>query len=250
MNQDRHRRKSTEELFEEYRRTHHRAVRNQLVERHLRLATQVAGDYRHRGVEREDLEQVAMLALVKAVDRFDPRRGSSFAAFASITLNGELKRHFRDHGWNVRPPRAVQEAHLAVRRAGEALVQELGRSPRVDELADYTNLSEDQVVMAMAANNSYRAERLDSAPSTEEEAPARIDRLSTVDTGYRDVDDRLELEGLMEAVSDRDRRIIELRFWEDMTQSEIADEIGVSQMHVSRLLRKTIDDLANAPTAV
>lgn len=210
--------------------------RNALIEEQMGLAEQIAGDYRQRGVDRDDLRQVAFLALVKAADRFDPERGTRFPVYASLTINGEIKRYFRDHGWSVRPPRSVQEAYLDVRRANDHLSQELGRQPTVEELSAHTGLEADRVQTGLDAHGSYRARSLDETPPGED-TPVRSLEPSSIELGYEQVDDQMEISCLVRALSERDLTILRLRFWDGLTQSEIAARLGVSQVQVSRLLR-------------
>ncbi len=218
-----------------------RATRNRLVEEHTDLAEHFARRYAGRGLAREDLRQMALLAIVKAADRFEPERGVSFATFAGRTIDGELKRQFRDRSWSVRPPRALQELHLALRRADEELTQELGRRPRVAELAERLEVDEENVLEALEAGVAHRADSLD-APVGEDERTTS-DRLGTTDVGFGRAEGRIIVEDLLEGLPERERNILELRFFENLSQEEIADQIGVSQSYLSRLLRRTLLDL-------
>lgn len=232
----------TSRLFDRYRQTRSHDDRNRLVEIHLSLAEQIARDYHHRGVEGDDLQQVALLALVKAVERFDPEFGARFSAFASVSINGEVKRYFRDHGWSVRPPRRTQEAHLNVRRATDELTVQVGRVPTAREVAAYLGCTVDEVLEAMAATDAYRADGLD-APSAHDECMTIGQSLGAEDGSFEHA---LASESMRISMSNlplRDQEILRMRFWEARTQSDIAAVIGVSQMHVSRLLRKILDDL-------
>jgi RNA polymerase sigma-B factor len=216
-------------------------ARVSLVHRFRPLAVHLAGRFTGRA-EREDLEQVAMLALVKAVDGFDPARGSAFVSYASATIVGELKRHLRDTGWAVRVPRRLQEVGLEVSRAVEGLTQELGRSPAVDELANRTGLTEDEVLEGLDVGSAYAARSLD-APTDESG--------SSTDIGYEDetlemVEEWAGVAELLAALPARERHILYLRFFRNMSQSAIAEEVGISQMHVSRLLAKTLTRLRQA----
>lgn len=235
------------ELFHQYRQTRRRTVRNQLVERHMGLAVHIARRY-SRDRPDDDLRQVAMVALVKAVDRFDPDRGVAFSAFAGRTIEGELKRHFRDRTWSVRVPRSAKELHLAVRRATEELGQRLGHSPSVDELAAHLEIDRDDVIAGLAAGAAQSASSLD-APAHDDgggghEAPTdRAVGLSHHDPGFEMSEHRSLVAQLLERLPERERRILELRFFHDKSQSEIAAELDISQMHVSRLLRRSFDDM-------
>lgn len=238
-------RADAEALFAEYRATGKRAVRNKLVSAHAGLATHIAADYSGRGVEDDDLRQVALLGLLKAVERFDPERGVPFSAFASRTINGELKRFFRDHTWSVRPPRSAQELHLAMRRGAEELTHRLGRAPTVAELAKELDASEDEILEAMEAGAAYSAVSID-APSpggASDEGRSLSDRLSTPEVREHRVEVRLLVEQLLERLPEREAEILRLRFFDELSQAEIADRVGISQMHVSRLLRRTLRDL-------
>lgn len=213
-------------------------ARERLVHRFLPLAEHLAWRFAGRGESKDDLQQVASLGLVHAIDRFDPDRGVQFTTFATVTIVGELKRHFRDRGWSVRVPRTLQEAAMAVNRATGELWQSLGRSPTVDEIADRTQLEPETVLEALEAVQSYSASSL--------EAPLGEDG-GTVGDLIGEVDPRLELSQDWLAVApalrelpERERQILYLRFFKDMTQTEIAHEVGISQMHVSRLLTQTL----------
>lgn len=216
------------------------AEREELITSHLGLAQQLARRFLHRGEPLEDLEQVASLALVKAVDRFDPGRGVDFAAFATRTVIGELKRHFRDKGWAVRASRRVQELYLELGHATSALVQELGRSPTVAELARTTGASEEAVLEAIEAGQGYRAASIDATESEDDPLAAR---LGSSDTRFDSVDDRLVLGPALQTLPAREQSILRMRFVDGLTQSEIAAEVGVSQMHVSRLLTSSLEKL-------
>ena len=232
-----------DELFATYRRTGDRAVRNRLVEAHRGLAASIANDYRGRGVELDDLVQIAMLGTLKAVERFDPARGIPFSSFASRTINGEIKRYFRDRTWAVRPPRSAQERHLDLRRARAALSARLGRPPTVDELARELDISADQVLDALEAGAAYRATSLDARRAGDEENPSLAERLPGEDVPSHPVELRMLVAQLLESLPEREATIMRLRFYEDLTQSEIAARLGISQMHVSRLMRRCLDQL-------
>jgi RNA polymerase sigma-B factor len=233
------------ELFEQYRRTGDRRVRNEIVDLHVHVADFYAKRYTGRGVPAEDLRQVALLAILRAVDRFDPDRGVLFSTFASRTVDGEFKRHFRDKTWTVRPPRRSQELHLAVRRAQDGLAQRLGRSPTVQELAREVGASVDHVLEAMEAGLAHHATSLDSDPSGDDSSTGGgLERfVATHDPGFARVDREMVLRQLIENLDGRVRRIIELRFFENRTQDEIADEMGISQSYLSRILRRVLLDL-------
>lgn len=216
-------------------------LRDELVHRHRGLAEALARRFRGRG-ELEDLTQVAMLALVKAVDRFDPARGVPFPAFASTTIVGELKRHLRDTMWAVRVPRSLQEVGLEVGRALEALTQRLGRSPTVPEVAEAIGRTEDEVLEGLEVGTALEAASLD-APIGDDDGPSR--EPATHDDGLELAEEWVDVADAIRALPDRERRILHLRFFRSMSQSAIAAELGISQMHVSRLLARTLAQLRN-----
>ncbi len=238
-----HPKRETSQQFAELARTGDPRLRNELVEAHLGLAHQLARRFTNRGETYDDLVQVASLALVKSVDRFDPERGVEFSTFATRTVIGELKRHFRDKGWAIRAPRRVQELYLELGPAMESLGQELGRPPTVSELAASIGASEEAVLEAMEAGQSYRATSID-APGPQESTIGS--RLGEVDPGFSGTEDRMLLAISMADLPDRQRTILQLRFVEGLTQSEIAVRVGVSQMHVSRLLAASLEQLRAA----
>jgi RNA polymerase sigma-B factor len=233
------------DLFFEFVSTRHRSIRNRLVERHMGLAAHIAKRFSRPGVADDDLRQVAMLGLVKAVDRFDPEYGVPFAAFAGSTIEGELKRHFRDHSWVVRVPRSAKDLHLLVRRATDELVQATGRSPSVDEIAAHLNVDRDDVLRGLAASSAYHVGTIQTGGNDgETETPLdRIDALSSEESGYeRTVDEDL-VARLLAQLPEREQQIVRLRFYEQQSQEQIAATVGVSQMQVSRLLRGSFEKL-------
>jgi len=218
------------------------------VRRHLPLARRLAARYRNRHEPQEDLVQVASLALVKAVERFEPERGRPFVAFAAPTILGELKRHFRDKGWALHVPRDLQERALSLSRTGERLANELGRSPTIDELADGMGCTVEQVLEASEVAHSYAPASLD-APATreDEESAALVEMLGSEDQGFALAESREVISGVWRGLSEVERQVIALRFGEGLTQREIGLRIGYSQMHVSRLLRRSLGRLLHAP---
>ncbi len=207
------------------------------------MAHQLARRFTNRGEPYDDLVQVASLALVKSVDRFEPDRGVEFSTFATRTIIGELKRHFRDKGWAIRAPRRIQELYLAVRPTIDVLSQELGRPPTVVEIADRVGASEESVLEALEAGQRYRTSSID-APDRHDGSLAL--RLGQVDSGYIGTDDRMFLALSMADLPEREKMIIRLRFVDGLTQSEIAAQVGISQMHVSRLLASSLAKLREA----
>ncbi len=233
------------EKFRRYAETRDRQLRDELVEGHLDLARHLAWRFINRGEAFDDLFQVASLALVKAVDRFDPEQGVAFTTFGTRTIVGELKRHFRDRGWAVRAPRRLQELYVNLNGSIGILSQELGRSPTIEELAVNTGSSEEEVIEALEAGRGYRAVSLE-APTADGDGEPLGERLGAEDLGYGDAERRLDLSPLVGSLPPRQQLILELRFVEGLTQSEIARKIGISQMHVSRLLQRSLATLREA----
>ena len=233
----------TYEKFTEYRRTGDRALRNELVEEHVRLAEFLARRFSHRGETHDDLRQVALVGLLKAVERFEPDRGLQFSSFATPTITGELKRHFRDRGWAVRVPRRVQELRNRIRGACQELLQELdGRGPTVAEVARHTGLTEEDVLLGLDAQDSFNTMSLEAElPGTDGYTLA--DTLGNADPGLDLVVHREAVKPLLRDLAERERRILYLRFFGDMTQHQIASIMGISQMHVSRLISRTCAEL-------
>ncbi|MET7702910.1 SigB/SigF/SigG family RNA polymerase sigma factor [Streptomyces sp. NPDC005485] len=217
-------------------------LRNQLVRMHLPLVEHLARRFRNRGEPLDDLTQVATIGLIKSVDRFDPERGVEFSTYATPTVVGEIKRHFRDKGWAVRVPRRLQELRLALTTATAELSQQHGRSPTVHELAEKLAISEEEVLEGLESANAYSTLSLD-VPDTDDESPAVADTLGSEDEALEGVEYRESLKPLLEDLPPREKRILLLRFFGNMTQSQIAQEVGISQMHVSRLLARTLAQL-------
>jgi RNA polymerase sigma-B factor len=232
------------EWFREYRTSGDRALRNRLVEAHLHLADyHVTRFSRGAGVAADDLRQTAFLAVLRAVERFDPDKGVAFATFASRTIDGELKRHLRDRTWSVRPPRRAQELHLRLRSVGEELSHRLGRAPTVDELADAADATTEQVLEALEAGQARSATPID-APGPSGDAESSLSRvLGALDAGLEGVETRHELHAALASLDRRERLVLHLRFVEELSQPEIADRIGVSQSYVSRMLRSSLATL-------
>ncbi|MCN9240045.1 SigB/SigF/SigG family RNA polymerase sigma factor [Streptomyces sp. RY43-2] len=217
-------------------------LRNRLVRMHLPLVEHLARRFRNRGEPLDDLTQVATIGLIKSVDRFDPERGVEFSTYATPTVVGEIKRHFRDKGWAVRVPRRLQELRLALTTATAELSQQHGRSPTVHELAQKLAISEEEVLEGLESANAYSTLSLD-VPDTDDESPAVADTLGAEDEALEGVEYRESLKPLLEDLPPREKRILLLRFFGNMTQSQIAQEVGISQMHVSRLLARTLAQL-------
>ena len=235
---------TTEELFQRCR-AGDGASREALVHRFLPLARTLARRYAHSSLADEDLIQVASMALLKAIDRFDPERGSAFQAFATPTILGELRRHFRDTSWAVHLARAAQERALSVQNAVAQLSALHGRSPTVQEIAVYLELGEEEVLDGLQANQAYAAMSLDApSPAAEEDGDLTLGgELGREDPGYERVDMGVAIADALRVLPEQDRRLLYMRFVAGMTQSEIGKQLGVSQMQVSRLLRRTLDGL-------
>lgn len=231
------------DLFEEFRRTGRRRLRNRIVEEHMGLAVHIAKRFSASPGRDDDIEQVAMLALVKAVDRFDPDLGVPFASFAGRTIEGEIKRHFRDATWSVKVPRGAKELHLAVRRSNDELSARLGRSPSVDEVAAHLEIDRDDVITGLAAAEARRVGTIDPGPGGDDTATDRRAAISVGERGFADVENETVIEQLLVQLPEREQEIVRLRFYEELSQSDIAERVGVSQMHVSRLLRKAFEEL-------
>jgi RNA polymerase sigma-B factor len=221
-------------------------VREQLVVRYLPLARYAANHYARRDEPFDDLLQVASLGLLKAIERFDPANGATFSSYALPTMLGELRRHFRDRSWAVRPPRTLQEHALAVERATGEQARLLGRSPTIAELAAATGLGLEQVLEAREAIAAHAATSLSTPVGAGDDSAVLGDLLGVDDPGYARADQRATVDALLRSLTRREREIVRLRMEEDLTQSEIGERVGLSQMHVSRLLRQILEKLHRA----
>ena len=230
-------------LFEAYLEGGDLGARERLVARFLPLARQLARRYGAAGEPIDDLIQVASLGLVKAIDRYELDRGTAFSSFAVPTILGEIKRHFRDTGWTVRVPRAIQERRMKVNRAIPALTGKLGRSPTTAEIAEHIDATSEEVLEALEAAVAYEPVSLDTSPGAEDEDETWAQSIGAEDRGYELVEYGATLAPAMRVLPERERMILHMRFVEDMTQSQIADRIGISQMHVSRLIRKALETM-------
>lgn len=228
-------------LFREYVVTKDPQIRERLVHAHVGLAASLAARFSTRNENADDLQQAALVGLLHAIERFDPRRGVQFTTFAWATISGELKRHFRDRTWGVRVPRRLQELYLATAEATDALTHLLGRSPTVPEVAERVGCSEEDVLEALEARTAYRLASID-APVGDDDNDAGM-QIGGADDGFGRVEHRAVLERLISRLPARERLIIHLRFNEELTQAEIAERVGVSQMHVSRLLSASLQKL-------
>ena len=240
-------RKAERGLLVRYHREGDLAAREELVERFLPLARDLALRYTYTDEPFDDLLQVASLGLIKAIDRFEPGRGTKFTSYAAPTILGELKRHFRDKGWSLHVPRDLQERALAVSRETESLSKKLGRSPKVREVAAALGCSIEDVLEAQEAAATYESASLDAPTARDDgESAALVDLLGDEDSAYELVESRDAIASTWRALPDVERRVLELRFMHDLTQREIGERIGYSQMHVSRLLRRALTRLETA----
>lgn len=233
----------TKELFKRYKETGDEQAREQLVLAHLNLARFLASKFKNRGESLDDLVQVATIGLIKAIDRFDISRGLEFTTFATPTIMGEIKRHFRDKGWSVRVPRRLQELSAKVTQVSDKLTEKLQRSPSVDEIAQAMGVSVDEVLEAMESAHAYSSVSLDVPQGDDDDGTQSstvIDKYALVDEDLESSDDRIVLEQAIKDFSEREQQIIRMRFLEGFTQVEIAQKLQISQVQVSRLLRKTL----------
>jgi len=219
------------------------ALREKAIEAWLPLAHHLAHRYSGRGEPTDDLVQTAAIGLIKAVDKFDPSRGVDFAGYAIPTIIGELKRHFRDRTWDIRVPRRLQELRLSISEANSALLQSLGRSPTVADIAAHLNLTEEVVLEGLEGARAYNAVSLSTPTGDGERATELGDMLGTDDGEYELAELRVALGPALASLDEREQRILTLRFYGNLTQSQIAEQIGVSQMHVSRLLARALTKL-------
>src|SRR5882757_6402384 len=228
-------------LWREFAESRDPGIREQLITRNMPFAKRLALRYRGASESFDDLLQVANLGLVNAVDRFDPERGIPFTAFASPTILGELKRHFRDRAWTVRVPRGLHDRMSQVEKATAALTVELQRSPSVSEIATKLEIEPAEVLEVLEANHNRRPLSLDRPVGGDDDESPASEWVGDEDKGFELIDDKLALEGVLPQLDERERLILRLRFVEDLTQSQIAEQIGHSQMHVSRILRRTLE---------
>ena len=234
----------TNALFARWQQHGDADARDELLSFFLPLAANLARRYSGAREPMEDLQQVANLGLLKAIDRFDPASGNAFSSFAVPTILGELKRYFRDFGWSVHVPRGVQEAALKVERAQQQLAGASGRSPNVEELAEHLGWEVGEVLDALEAGSAHHSVSLDApTESDDEEQPTLGDAIGTTDSELESVDANLSLAAAAAELSERERRVLALRFVDDLTQTEIAERLGISQMQVSRILRRAIEQL-------
>ena len=231
----------THELFRLYKEKGDEEARDQLIVSHLNLVRFLASKFKNRGEPLDDLVQVGPFGLIKAIARFDPERGLEFTTYATPTILGEIKRHFRDKGWSIRVPRRLQELSAKVNQATDELTVELQRSPSVEEIAAKLGVGAEEILEAMESSGAYTSVSLEAGGSSEDdEAPALIDRLGSVDEDLDASDDRMVIDDAIRDFSPREQEIVRMRFIDGLTQVEIAKRLGVSQVQVSRLLRRTL----------
>lgn len=233
------------QLFRQYRETHDAAVRDQLVIMHMNLARFIASKFANRGESLDDLNQVGSLALIKAIDRYDPEVGVEFTTYATPTIIGEIKRHFRDKAWSFKVPRRLQDLKVAVGRMGETLTNELARSPTISEIASRLGISEEEVMEAQELGQVYNLLSLDTDLESDDEKKAShlLDYLGRCDLNLENVDNQVILERGFTHLAGRERLVLFLRFYMNLSQSEIARLLDISQMHVSRLQHRALQKL-------
>ena len=218
-------------------------VRERLVTGHLPLAEHIAQRFAGKGIAKDDLVQVASVGLIHAVDRFDPDQGADFLSYAVPTVMGEVRRHFRDTSWPMRVPRRLQELRIALNQAGGELSQRLGRPPTDEEMAEHLDITVAEVQEGYEARQAYRAVSLDEPPFADGERSSLVESVGEEDAALELVENHESLVPLIQELPQRERKILALRYYGDMTQTQIAEEVGISQMHVSRLLHRTLEDL-------
>lgn len=230
----------TRELFALYKNEGDEDAREQLIVSHLNLVRFLASKFKNRGEALDDLIQVGTIGLIKAIDRFEPERGLEFTTYATPTIMGEIKRHFRDKGWSVRVPRRLQELSAKVNQATDELTKDLQRSPSVDEIAAHLGVTVDEVLEAMESSSAYSSVPLEGGGTGDQDAPSVIDHYATEDKDLLASDDRMVIEETIDSFSPREQEVLKMRFQDGLTQVEIAKRLGVSQVQVSRFLRRTL----------
>ena len=236
--------RTTGELFREYRRTKDPSLRAYFVEAHEGLVRHVAKDYADSGEPFEDIMSVGMMGLVHAVDRFDPERGTKFATFAVPTIRGEIQRYFRDHTWGIRVPRRIQELSLKAREMGDKLALQRGRPPTYTELARMLNVTEEDLVEALEVGRQYESVSLESAVEEEDDmGRSPLDRTGETDQRLEDIAERDELARALRQLSSRERVVLVMRYFSELSQQEVGRRLGISQMHVSRLQHQALHNL-------
>lgn len=233
----------TRELFRRYKEKGDEAAREELIVNHLNLVRFLAGKFRNRGENLDDLIQVGSIGLIKAIDRFDPDRGLEFTTYATPTILGEIKRHFRDKGWSVRVPRRLQELSAKINKTSDELTEKLQRSPKIEEIAKELGVTTAEVLEAMESSSAYTSIPLEAGAVDNENSVAIIDRYANEDKLLASSDDRMVIQEAVAHFTPEEQEIIKLRFVDGLTQVEIAEKLGVSQVHVSRFLRKILQKM-------
>lgn len=238
-------RQNSEDLFAEYARTHDTVIRDELIAAHANLVRYLAGKFANRGEPLEDLVSVGNIGLIKAVDRFDPNRGIQFSTFATPTIVGEIRRHFRDKGWSLKVPRRFQELNLAAAKASGELTRKLGRTPNLSEIAEYIGATEEATLSALELANAYSTLSIDAphGGSGDNEGMAARDTLGAEDESLIKLELYGDLDRAMECLGERERGVLYFRFFREMSQAEVARQLNISQMHVSRLQQKALKRL-------
>jgi RNA polymerase sigma-B factor len=242
--------KQDRELLRDYHERGNLAARDELIERYMSLVRSLARRYSYRGEQLEDLVQIGAIGLIKAIDRFDLDRGVELTTYATPNIIGEIKRHFRDKGWSVRVPRGLQELNVQLSRLIEQLTVQLERSPTVPELAKAADVDEETVLEALESSRAYTSLSLSSGASTDEDEELDpLESIGTEEPQYEISEDWAVLEPGLKSLDERERTILHLRFFEGLTQSQIAQQIGISQMHVSRLIRRALQKVRDGVEA-
>ena len=221
-------------------------AREQLIEQYMSLVRSLARRYSYRGEQLEDLVQIGAIGLIKAIDRFDLDRGVELTTYATPNIIGEIKRHFRDKGWSVRVPRGLQELNVKLSRLIEQLTVQLGRSPTIPELAKAAGVEEEEVLEALESGRAYSSLSLSVGGGGDDDDLDPLESIGTVEHQYEVSEDRAVLAPGFRALDERERKILQLRFFEGLTQSQIAQQVGISQMHVSRLIRRSLEKIREA----
>jgi RNA polymerase sigma-B factor len=236
--------RTDKELLRRYHERGDLAAREQLIEQYMSLVRSLARRYSYRGEQLEDLVQIGAIGLIKAIDRFDMNRGVELTTYATPNIIGEIKRHFRDRGWSVRVPRGLQELNVQLSRLIEQLTVQLSRSPTIPELAKAAGVEEEEVLEALESGRAYSSLSLSSGGGSDEDGELDpLESLGQVEHQYEVSEDRAVLAPGFRVLDDRERTILHLRFFEGLTQSQIAQQVGISQMHVSRLIRRSLEKI-------
>jgi RNA polymerase sigma-B factor len=242
--------KNDKELLRRYHEEGDLAAREHLIEQYMSLVRSLARRYSYRGEQLEDLVQIGAIGLIKAIDRFDLDRGVELTTYATPNIIGEIKRHFRDRGWSVRVPRGLQELNIQLSRLIEELTVQLGRSPTIPELAKAASVTEEEVLEALESGRAYSSLSLSAGGAPDEDGELDpLESLGTEEHAYEVSEDRAVLAPGFRVLDERERRILHLRFFKGLTQSQIAQQVGISQMHVSRLIRRSLEKIRDAIAA-